>query len=326
MNLPLAFIEVPSQQADGTFAAAVLEGLSLRQKTLPSRFFYDTAGSDLFEQITRLPEYYLTRSEESILQANAESILRRAGDGITLVEFGSGSSYKTRLLIDAALRRQARLHYVPIDISADFLGQTAKRLLSEYRGLSITALAAEYRDAVTAMPDTDGPRLILFLGSNIGNFDPVEAQAFLRQVRGRMSDCDRMLVGIDLVKDPSIIEAAYNDAQGVTAAFNRNVLARINRELGGRFVLSSFRHQAPFLPEPSKVEMRLISAVFQTVRVTAVERDFDFEAGEFIHTENSYKYTLASFEELCAPAGLRIADCWLDPNRWFAEVLLEPTQ
>jgi L-histidine Nalpha-methyltransferase len=324
MNPSLEFIEVPTVEPGKDFASAVLDGLCAPRKSLPARFFYDTEGSELFERITRLPEYYLTRTEESILEAHASDIVRRAGNGITLMEFGSGSSCKTRVLIEAALARQGALHYVPIDISADFLGQTARRLLNEYRGLSITALAGEYSDAIRALPESEGPRLILFLGSNIGNFEHEEAIEFLSRIRQRMRDDDRMLLGLDLVKDPHVIEAAYNDAQGVTAAFNKNILARINRELGGRFDLETFRHQAPFLEDEARVEMRLISTVDQRVRVAAVEEIIHFDAGEFIHTESSHKYTFDSFGALAAQAGLRIAETWTDERRWFAQVMLEP--
>jgi L-histidine Nalpha-methyltransferase len=324
MSQALEFVQVPTAVPGNDLASAVLEGLCRPDKWLPARFFYDIEGSALFEEITRLPEYYLTRAEESILEAHAADIIRQAGTGIALAEFGSGSSCKTRVLIEAALRRQGSLHYTPIDISSGFLAQTARRLMKEYSGLSITALAAEYFDAVAALPERPEPRLILFLGSNIGNFEHSEAQEFLSRIRRRMRAEDRLLLGVDLVKDPAIIEPAYNDSRGVTAAFNKNILARINRELGGHFDLASFRHQAPYLVDDARVEMRLISTVRQSVKVAAIEEIVDFEAGEIIHTENSHKYTLDSFASLCEPAGLSIREVWFDERKWFAEIMLEP--
>ncbi len=241
------------------------------------------------------------------------------------MEFGSGSSYKTRLLLEAALARQSHLHYLPIDISADFLYGSAQALLHTHDRLHVTALAAEYLDGIAALPALDAPRLILFLGSSIGNFTRDEATDFLTHVRCRMQPQDRLLIGIDLLKERAVIEAAYNDAAGVTAAFNKNLLARINGELGANFDLDAFDHIAPFVEAESRIEMRLVSRRRQKVYVPVIEQDFLFHPGETIHTENSHKYSLPDFASLCAEAGLTVRQRWQDARDWFALLLLEPS-
>jgi L-histidine N-alpha-methyltransferase len=307
-----------------TLCQIVDEGLSLPQKTLPCRYFYDTAGSRLFEQICRLPEYYLTRTEQAILERHAIDMLVAAGDGLAMVEFGSGSSYKTRILMNAALARQRSLHYIPIDISTAFLRESAETLLEEYGQISVTAIAGEYRDGIEVLPAHDGPRLILFLGSNVGNFEADEAVAFLAAIRSRMEPHDRILIGVDLVKDRAILHAAYNDSRGITAEFNKNLLHRINGELGGDFHIASFEHTAPFVEERSRIEMRLVSRSAQTVRIRATDHEYAFAAGEFIHTENSHKYTVDGFAGLCSRAGLGVQEQWLDGREWFGVLLLQP--
>ncbi len=309
-----------------TLAEVVLEGLSAPQKRLPCRFFYDLEGSHLFERICELPEYYLTRTERSILTRCAPEMIAAAGDDLAIVELGSGSSVKTRLLLEAALRRQPRLHYAAIDISADFLLHSATALTAEYPRLDVTAITAEYGDGIGAAPAHDGPRLFLFLGSNIGNFAKDEAQAFLRQIRAVMQPQDRLLVGIDLVKDRGVIEAAYNDSAGVTELFNKNLLRRVNQELGGNFSLGCFRHEAPFIEtgEESRIEMRLASRREQAVSVEALDREFHFGEGEYILTEYSHKYTPDGFAALAHGAHLTPTRTWTDPREWFAVVLLRP--
>jgi dimethylhistidine N-methyltransferase len=316
------FEEVVGSTPTLKICQAVTDGLAARPKSLATHFLYDRVGSDLFEQITELPEYYPTRTERGILEARADEILEAAGTGAALIEFGSGSSAKTCLLIEAALRRQRELRYTPIDISFEFLKLTSSRLLERYPGLSISAMGGEYFDAADRLPTHHGPRLILFLGSNIGNLDRVEAVDFLSRIQRQMRREDRFLVGIDLVKDAAILEAAYNDAAGVTAAFNLNLLRRINRELDGRFNLDLFRHHAPYDPQESRIEMRLHSVGRQAVPVEAIDRVFEFEDGEPIHTEWSHKYTRESFAALCAPAGLSIEHLWTDPREWFGLCLL----
>lgn len=316
------FIEVRGERPQPGFCRLVREGLSQTPKSLPTRFLYDQAGSELFEQITELPEYYPTRTERAILEAHADEIVAAAGPNMAMVEFGSGSSAKTRLLIEAALTRQPRLRYVPIDISVDFLKQSSQTLLDRYAGLRITALGGEYFDAAEALPAHDGPRLIIFLGSNIGNLTHSEAVDFLSRVGAQATEEDRLLVGIDLVKDRLTLEAAYNDAQGITAAFNRNLLRRINRELEGHFEVPCFRHHAPYDEEEQRIEMRLYAVGDQHVTIDAIGQSFDFGDGEYIHTEWSHKYTPDTFGALCAEAGLTIDRLWTDPRDWFAVTML----
>ena len=318
----LAFVHVPPCHLPLSLAGVVAAGLNRPNKTLPCRFFYDAVGSQIFEDICGLPEYYLTRTERAILSENADAMIAAAGENPLLVEFGSGSSCKTRLLIEAALERHGRLHYIPIDISAEFLRDSAHILLDDYDGLHITALAAEYNDAIAAVPAHNGPRLFLFLGSNIGNFEPEEATRFLRHVRSSMGPHDTMLLGVDLVKDVATLEAAYNDGDGVTAAFNKNLLVRINRELEADFDLDAFQHTAPFVAEKSRIEMRLLSTRRQTVRIGALKQEFAFAAGEILHTENSHKHTLPGFAAIAREAGLVMQECWTDEREWFAVVLL----
>ena len=318
------FTEVNARHPATTFADAVHDGLSRSPKTLPCRFFYDEAGSALFERICDLPEYYPTRTERKILEACAPAIIEAAGPNIALIELGSGSSVKTRLLIEAALARQARLHYVPIDISVDFLRASAQTLMSEYERLCVRAIAAEYSDGIARLPEHDGPRLLLFLGSNIGNFNEEEATEFLQRLRRVMQPHDRILIGVDLVKERHVLESAYNDAEGITAAFNKNLLARINRELGGRFDLNQWEHRAPFIEDASRIEMWLISRKAQKAGIAALDREFCFAEGEGIHTENSHKYTPARFAAVCHSAGLSVQEQWRDERAWFAVMLLKP--
>jgi dimethylhistidine N-methyltransferase len=324
LSTRFTFREIPDQHISPPFCAVVAEGLSAAQKSLPCRFFYDQTGSELFEQICRLPEYYLTRTERAILEQYAPEILKAAGQNAMLVEFGSGSSCKTRLLQDAALAQQSHLHYIPIDISADFLYASALTLLNEYPRLTVTALAAEYRSGITALPAHQAPRLILFLGSSIGNFTREEAIDFLTHIRRQMRPEDRLLVGADLVKERTLIEAAYNDTSGVTAAFNKNLLTRINRELGADFQLDAYTHTAPFVAAQSRIEMHLVSQRRQRVRIAALEQSFLLKQGETIHTENSHKYSVAGFTSLGRAAGLIVQNRWQDARAWFSLFLLQP--
>lgn len=314
----LQFLEVPPGKPDQSFAEAVRKGLSGSPKTLPSRFFYDEAGSHLFERIMMLPEYYLTRTEQDILERFASEMVAWGQKRISLVEFGSGNSCKTRLLIEAASEFQSHLTYVPIDISSEFLQASALTLLSDYPQLSVHAVAGEYFDAIPHVPLTPEPRLFLFMGSNIGNFEEQEALEFLSAISKHLRPEDRLLLGVDMVKDRKVIEAAYNDSAGVTAAFNRNLLLRINTSLGGNFDLDRFEHSAPFVEERSQVEMRLVSTVDQAVQIDALAETFSFKAGEYIHTENSHKYSPESLHALCGAAELQIENKWTDDQDWFA--------
>lgn len=298
--------------------AEVLTGLSQPHKRLPPKLFYDREGSRLFDAITALPEYYPTRSEIAILRAEGERIARRMGKGLALVELGSGSSLKIRLLLEAL----EPVLYVPVDISREHLLASAQGLAERFAHLPIRAVCADY-SVPFELPL--GPefrrRAAFFPGSSIGNFEPVEAVMLLSRVARLLGPGGRLLIGADPVKDPAVLHAAYNDAAGVTAAFNRNALARINRELGADFDLDAFAHRAFYNPLTGagsglgRIEMHLESLSDQRVRIAG--RAFDFRAGETIHTENSYKYSPEGFRGLAAQAGFLPEETWSDPEGLF---------
>jgi dimethylhistidine N-methyltransferase len=311
--------------AHASFAADVARGLTSRSKQLFPKYFYDELGSHLFEAICLLPEYYLTRAEDEILSHHADEIVGACGDEpVTLVEFGSGSSTKTRHLIAALLRRQRELLYVPVDISPSALEAAAGALLETYPRLRVEAYAGDY-DAALARLKLDAPArgrtLALFLGSNIGNFDTADAEKFLREVRAVLRPTDTLLVGADLKKDAKTLEAAYDDALGVTAAFNLNLLARINRELDANFDLRSFRHVAIYNERAGRVEMHLESTRAQVVNLAAVPLEISFAAGGRIHTENSYKYAPDELDALAARANFASGGAWLDAAGRFSNSL-----
>jgi len=287
----------------------VIAGLSLPQKALPPKYFYDAAGSRLFERICRLPEYYVTRAELALTRANIGAIARFAGRGCELVEYGSGESLKTRLLI-RALRPAA---YLPVDISQPALEKARKQLAKDFRWLKVVPVPGDFSRPIE-LPRARAPRVVYFPGSTIGNLDPEEAHAFLAMTRDQAS---RMLVGVDLKKDANVLHAAYNDSRGVTAAFNLNILARINRELGADFDLRKFSHYAFYNAAAGRIEMHLVSLARQSVRVARHHR-FRFERGESIHTENSYKYSVEGFRALAARAGYSGKKVWSDRKGLFA--------
>ena len=322
----LNLIKAPYHHLQHSLKDAVVDGFQKTPKSIPALFFYDTAGSQLFEQICKLPEYYPTRTEHKILRGNVRDIISIVTGEVELVELGSGSSAKTRILIDAILANQTHLQYIPTDISTDFLLESSVTLKNEYERLSITAIAAEHSDALQLLPEGGSQsRLFLFLGSNIGNSEPEAAISFIGQIRRRMRAEDRLLIGFDLVKDRQVLFDAYNDKAGITAEFNKNLLVRINRELGGDFDVNRFDHHAPFVEGHSRVEMHLISRCAQAVYLERLGQRFDFEDGEYIHTENSYKYTLDGFESLCQAAGMNMQEYWLDEREWFAVGLCRGT-
>ena len=309
------------------FARDVETGLTAFPKRLSCRFFYDPAGSRLFERICALPEYYLTRTEHRILQERAAQIVCAAPRDTALVELGSGSAVKTRVLIEAFLERREKLLFVPVDISPTILERSSLELLDLYPNLEIITVAAEYGAGLERLRETlDGSKLILFLGSNIGNFSRPEAVRFLGLVRRTMAPGDRLLVGIDLRKERQILEPAYDDARGITARFNLNILARINRELGGRFDLETFRHRAVYNEEEGRVEMYLVSTCAQKVVIENLEMEVGFAEGETIHSENSCKYSTAEIDELADASGLDIEARWFDGARHFSLNLLKPRQ
>ena len=286
----------------------VIAGLSLPQKALPPKYFYDAAGSKLFERICRLPEYYLTRAELSLTRAHLESIARFAGKGCELVEYGSGESLKTRLLI-RALRPAA---YLPVDISDAALRKAARQLGRDFPWLKTTPVLGDFSRPIE-LPRARARRVVYFPGSTIGNLDPEEAHAFLAMTRGQAG---RMLVGVDLKKDANVLHAAYNDSRRVTAAFNLNLLARINQELGADFDLRRFAHYAFYNAAAGRIEMHLVSLARQTVRVG--KHRFGFDRGESIHTENSYKYSVEGFRALAGRAGYAGKKVWTDRRGLFA--------
>jgi dimethylhistidine N-methyltransferase len=307
--------------ADPHVIAAVRAGLTSFPKRLPPWLFYDAAGSLLFERITELPEYYLTRVERGIFLSSAAEILDRASEGrrLRIAELGAGSAEKTRLLLKEAQRRQAALVYEPIDVSATALEAARERIERELPGVTVRPLIADYTHGLKLEPASEGERrLLLYIGSSIGNFDPEEALALLKGVRGGLSAGDCLLLGVDLVKDESTLLAAYDDAAGVTAAFNLNLLARLNRELGADFVPEDFAHRAVWNPNASRMEMHLESLKRQQVRIGALGLTVDFAAGERIHTENSYKYRPGQAEALLHDAGFAAEACWSDARGWFA--------
>jgi L-histidine N-alpha-methyltransferase len=305
------------------FATAVARGLDGDPKSLPCRFFYDAEGSQLFEEICELPEYYLTRAERQILVRHADQIVASVEAPLLLAELGSGSSAKTRLLIEACLRRQATLTYVPVDISRDMLDASAQALLADYPGLAVHAVAGEYQSGLEALRGaSSSPKLIAWLGSNIGNFGRADAADFLAGVRDALAPRDRLLVGVDLRKSRELLEAAYDDAAGTTARFNLNLLARINRELGGRFALEQFAHRARWRAREGRVEISLVSLCDQEVEIAALDRAVKLRQGEAIHTEDSFKYSPAEIEAVARAAGLRVVRRWLDDQGAYSLNLL----
>jgi dimethylhistidine N-methyltransferase len=296
------------------FSLAVIDGLSRAQKTLPCRYFYDARGSELFEEITRLPEYYPTRTEARILEECAGEIVEGFSDGDHLVEFGSGSSLKTEILLD---RISARIIYAPIDVSESALADATARLAQRYPELEVRPLAADFADLRTLAFELSNRRQTgFFPGSTIGNLAPQDAVRLLSDFRNVLGEGGRLIIGVDLKKDPHTLIRAYDDAAGVTAAFNLNLLARINRELGGTFDENTFRHKAIYNPREGRIEMHLVSLRAQDV--IACGRLFHFRKNESVHTENSYKYTVAEFQGLAKAADWRANRVWTDTNKQFS--------
>jgi L-histidine N-alpha-methyltransferase len=307
--------------ADG--AADVIGGLSARPKTLPSRFFYDDRGSTLFERICDLPEYYPTRTEEAILQAASSEIAALTGPA-ELLEFGSGSGRKTRLLIEAAAARGHELYYLPIDVSESILAASARDLRASFPALEIWGLAGTYEQALADLPPRVlARRLALFLGSTIGNLTDAECGAFLDRVRAALEPGDFFLVGCDLRKPVDILEAAYNDAAGVTADFNRNMLRHLNRRFDGNFAPDRFVHRARYNSAEHQIEMHLISQTEQRVALRRLDLAVSFRAGESVRTEISRKFDLGGFLALFADHGFRAVEGWRDARDWFAVTLFK---
>jgi L-histidine Nalpha-methyltransferase len=305
-------------QAEAGFLKEVLHGLSLPQKTLPSRFFYDERGSDLFEEITRLPEYYPTRTEIGLLKSYGSSMASYVPSGAAIVEFGSGSSQKTELLLEALDSPSA---YIPIEISASALYPAALRVQQNYPGLRVHPILGGFHDLNRLkLPPSGAPYTGFFPGSTIGNMVPGEAASFLRLARRFLGSGALFIIGADLQKPLDVLLPAYNDAQGVTAAFNRNILSRINRELGGDFDLDLFEHLVLYNEREGRIEMHL--RALKAHRALVAGRVFEFQRGETIHTENSYKYTVPGFHDIVRTGGWTPLRTWVDENSLFSINLL----
>jgi dimethylhistidine N-methyltransferase len=307
----------PAARPTDRFRADVLAGLSSPRKRLPSMYFYDATGSTLFDAITELPEYYPTRTEVGILRAVAGEMAARCGPRCLLVEFGAGSLTKVRLLLD---RLDRPAGYVPVDVSGDHLRAAAAALSDEYPALDVIPVEADFTGPFSLPRVRTARRVVFFPGSTIGNSDPHEADALLHRTARLVGPGGGLLLGVDLRKDAEVLERAYNDAAGVTAAFNRNILVRINRELGADFDPGAFRHRAFYDTGRSRIEMHLVSAAAQRVRVG--DTVFAFRPGETIHTENSYKYDVAEFAARAAGCGLRLDVTWTDARHQFAVLYL----
>lgn len=312
------FPELDVDAALGEFAEDAIAGLSAHPRTLPCKYFYDARGSDLFEEITRLPEYYPTRTETGILRARAADICAQLTPRSVLVEYGSGSSLKTEIL----LRAGDFVAYAPIDISPAALEGAAARLRHRFPDLRVEPVIGDFVGEIVLPPALDGlPRAGFFPGSTIGNFSPPEARALLRRMARQLGRGAKLVIGVDLRKSPDILLPAYDDAQGVTAAFNLNLLERLKNELGARVDISGFAHRAVWNPRESRIEMHLVATRPQTIELAG--RSFAFVGGDTIHTENSYKYGAAQFEELARAAGWRPLETFVDEDGLFSVRVLE---
>jgi dimethylhistidine N-methyltransferase len=299
-----------------TIREEVLSGLKRPSKSLPSKLFYDDHGSQLFEQICRQPEYYPTRTEQQIMSDNGRQIARTLGKRVLVVEYGSGSSAKTRTLLN---HLEEPAGYIPIDISRMLLHNTSRNLRALYPHVPIGPVVADYTRPFRLPPilDLKPSRIVAYFpGSTIGNFEPEQALSFLKAIRATCGDESSLLIGVDLKKDPVLLHGAYNDAAGVTEAFNLNILRRLNREIGSDFQVQAFRHYAFYNPSASRVEMHLVSRERQSVRID--DALIEFEEGESIRTEDCHKFTLRGFGDLASKVGYKLCAIWTDPQKWFS--------
>lgn len=318
----LSYYEPSRNKSQKTFAQELSHSIRQKQKSINPKFFYDQKGSQLFEKICVLPEYYLTRTEISLLKQIDGKLQSYLDGNFRLVELGSGSSQKTRLLIDILTRLQKHVEYFPIDISK-ILKSSSTALQSDYKKLHITGIIDNYENGLEFVKNYDDMKnLIVFLGSSFGNFDPENGIRFLQKINSSMKKGDLFLVGLDLVKDKKVLHQAYNDSQGITAQFNLNVLSRINSELGGNFDISKFVHYASYNENQNKVEIYLRSLVKQTVEIPHADLTLEIDEDELIHTENSYKYTISQIKQMFAMTGYQIKDIWNDDKRYYSLVLL----
>ncbi|HEX4534344.1 MAG TPA: L-histidine N(alpha)-methyltransferase [Rhizomicrobium sp.] len=312
-------MDVPDTGTDDSFARDFLAGLSATPKTIACKYFYDAEGSRLFDRICELPEYYQTRTETALLQQYAPEMARVMGEHVELIELGAGALTKVRMLLDALKEPRA---YLPIDISGDYLREVVRELAADYPNVRMNPVVADFTKPISLPPRSFGSRRVgFFPGSTIGNFTTDEAVRLLQSVAAMLKG-GGLLIGFDIVKDPALFHAAYNDSAGVTAAFNKNLLARANRELGVDFDLDAFAHYAPYNPNRARVEMYLVSLINQRVNVGG--ETIAFAKGEPVHTENSHKFTRESFTALARKARFAARQFWTDPEEIFALAWLEP--
>lgn len=301
----------------------VYRGLTAKPKTLSPWLFYDARGSELFEQITELPEYYPTRTERSILSAHADQIVASAAgcERLTMIELGAGTATKTGLLLKAAVRRQDEVTYHAIDVSGTALDEAKQRIEAELEGVAVVPRVGDYTEGLGQVEADGQRRMVLYIGSSIGNFEPDDALQLLRDIRRELKAGEKLLLGVDMIKDREVLLRAYDDAAGVTAVFNKNVLLRINREMGANFNLDLFRHRARWNEERSRIEMHLESLIAQRVVIPALELEVKLQRGETIHTENSYKFRDEGVIEMLERADFHLSDHWTDRRNWFGVYL-----
>lgn len=317
----LSYLKPIQTKSHQSFADEISHGLKQEPKSINPKFFYDEKGSELFEKICRLPEYYLTRTEIEILKKLNKDFTEHFSDEIRLIELGSGSSNKTRLLLDILDSFQDKIEYFPIDIS-EIIKESSKELQEDYDNLHITSIIDTYERGLEFIKNFDsGQNLIAFLGSSFGNFSPAEGLEFLHKINSTMKEGDLFLIGLDLIKEKKILEDAYDDSQSVTAQFNLNVLSRINNELDGDFDLSNFVHHAKYNEEKQRIEMYLRSVEKQSVSIHKANLSLNFEKDELIHTENSYKYSIPQIKQMLHSTNFKIHNIWQDQNQHYVLVL-----
>jgi len=317
-NERLKIIRLDNFPRTNSFAEDVKIGLTSENKFLLPKYFYDIRGSELFEKICETEEYYPTRTEISILKNLSDTISERNREKYLIVELGSGSSYKTNYILQSFLKSREKLYYIPIDVS-DILVESSKNLVEKYKRLFVTGLVTFYEEGMDYVVNVyKSPKLILFLGSSIGNFTQEQAIDFMKMLRNHITFGDRLIIGFDLIKDRKVLLEAYNDKEGITAEFNLNILKRINTELGGNFDLLKFNHLAIFNEEKSRIEMHLISKEDQNVFVKDIDEKITFKKSEIIHTENSYKFTHEMINSLADASGMEFSDSYTDDKKYFA--------
>lgn len=312
----------------GNFTSSLYQdvqtGLFSEKKYLDFKYFYDSKGSELFEKIMGLKEYYPTNCEREILEKYADEIVKGTPQHSALIELGSGNSKKTGLLIDALIRKQNTLTYAPIEISKEILEISSEKLLKEYQNLTVLGFAYDYNHVFERINEIiTEPKIIIFLGSSIGNYSSNNASNLLSKLSSNMNENDCILLGADLIKEIKVLENAYNDSEGITAQFNLNVLNMINRELDADFIIDNFEHKAFYNESENRIEMHIFSKINQSVRINAMQATVFFRRGETIHTENSYKYSKDSLSEICSKADLTITKQWFDSKEYFSLNKLE---